>query len=141
MYLRDLSPYPHKKEHQFLSTLSVGWLAKQHPYFQGETSEDFKERLFVFCLNHVRQTRGFHVCEFCTPSPPFLVYAQRDDKEVWLGSAEIRVVYQGNIYAAPDLIYHYVIEHQYRPPDEFIEAVLEGPLPGSPKYETLIKKL
>jgi len=141
MYLRDLSPYPYKGVSQFLGTLSVGWLAKQYPYSQGETSEDFKERLFVFCLNHVRQTRGFHVCEFCTPSPPFLVYAQRGDKEVWLGSAEIRVVYQGNIYAAPDLIYHYVIEHQYRPPDEFIEAVLEGPLPGSPKYETLIEKL
>jgi hypothetical protein len=42
-----------------------------------------------------------------------------------LGSAEIRVPGSGGrIYAAPDLIYHYVEAHGYRPPDEFVEAVM-----------------
>jgi len=44
------------------------------------------------------------------------------------------------VYAAPDLIYHYVVEHHYCPPDEFIQAVLEGPLPGSLEYEALKKE-
>ena len=30
----------------------------------------------------------------------------------------------GRVYAAPTLIWHYVTEHGYRPPDEFIDAVL-----------------
>jgi hypothetical protein len=41
------------------------------------------------------------------------------------GSAEIRVPGKGNIvFAAPEMIAHYVIMHEYRPPEEFIEAVL-----------------
>ena len=40
----------------------------------------------------------------------------------------------GATYAAPNLIYHYVVDHQYLPPDAFVRAVLDGPLPGSPEY-------
>jgi hypothetical protein len=43
---------------------------------------------------------------------------------VCLGSAEVRVVGAGVTHAAPDLIYHYVVRHEYRPPEEFIRAVL-----------------
>ena len=45
-----------------------------------------------------------------------------------LGSAEIRVLGGGGkVYAAPNLIYHYVAKHKYRPPEEFIEAVMRVP--------------
>jgi len=58
-----------------------------------------------------------------------------------LGSAEIRVVGQdGTVYAAPDLIYHYVVVHDYRPPEEFIQAVMETPLPGTQEHEILKKE-
>ena len=40
------------------------------------------------------------------------------------GSAEIRVRGANRVYAAPELVYHYVVAHQYKPPREFIEAVL-----------------
>ena len=33
---------------------------------------------------------------------------------------------QAVIYAAPDLIYHYVKEHRYLPPTDFINAVLSA---------------
>lgn len=58
-----------------------------------------------------------------------------------VGSAEIRVFYQGKTYAAPNLLYHYVVEHHYQPPSEFIEAVLHGDLPGSRAYLRYIRKL
>ncbi len=52
-----------------------------------------------------------------------------------LGSAEIRVFGNGGkIYAAPNLIYHYVTVHGYKTPDEFVSALKEGPLPGSKEY-------
>lgn len=45
-----------------------------------------------------------------------------------LGSAEIRVTGEhGEIYAAPDLIYHYVADHHYKAPDAFVCAVLLAP--------------
>ncbi|HTW24902.1 MAG TPA: hypothetical protein VMD78_14950 [Candidatus Baltobacteraceae bacterium] len=41
-----------------------------------------------------------------------------------LGSAEIHVkAPDGRTFAAPDLIYHYVAQHGYKPPLEFIDVV------------------
>jgi hypothetical protein len=41
-----------------------------------------------------------------------------------LGSAEIRVPGKdGKVYAAPNLIYHYIKDCGYLPPQEFIDAV------------------
>ena len=36
----------------------------------------------------------------------------------------ILVIAVGAIYAAPNLIYHYVAEHHYAPPQEFVDALL-----------------
>ena len=40
----------------------------------------------------------------------------------------------GHIYAAPDGIVHYISAHWYRPPDEFMEAVMACPGMGSAEY-------
>jgi hypothetical protein len=41
------------------------------------------------------------------------------------GNGQIRVLSKkGNLYAAPTLVYHCVTQHGYRPPKEFIEAVV-----------------
>jgi hypothetical protein len=54
--------------------------------------------------------------------------AIRKGEELLLGSAEIRVFGEaGLIYAAPDLIYHYVLVHHYSPPEVFVRAMKEGP--------------
>ncbi|WP_405683310.1 hypothetical protein [Streptomyces sp. NBC_00057] len=46
------------------------------------------------------------------------------DTEVWLGSAEIRVRgADGTLCTAPNLVIHYITEHQYCPPEEFCRAV------------------
>jgi hypothetical protein len=141
MYKPDLSPARRFDEYSCLGTLNVGWLDPAHPYAQGDTSKEFHDRLFEFCGHSVLQTRGCHVCPYCGDPSSFLtVCEKRLGKELWLGSAEIRVTYEGKTYAAPDLIYHYVVAHRYRPPDEFIEAVLKGPLPDTREYEKFIKK-
>ncbi len=52
-----------------------------------------------------------------------------------LGSAEIRVFGdRGKIYAAPNMIYHYVTSHHYKPPSEFVQALKNGPSPPHPEY-------
>ncbi len=137
MYLQDLTPHPYEREYMLFKTLSVGWLAKDKSYRICSTCEDFRERLFLYCLYPVLRTRGFHECEFCASPSSETRLVRRDKREIWLGSAEIRVMYEDAVYAAPDLIYHYVTEHMYCPPDEFIEAVLRGPLPDSPAYKPI----
>ena len=58
-----------------------------------------------------------------------------------LGSAEIRVVSdEGQLYAAPNLIYHYVASHNYAPPSEFVRAVLLGPCPPEDRYYELLSR-
>jgi hypothetical protein len=61
--------------------------------------------------------------------------ADRNGERINMGSAEIRVFARdGTAYAAPTLIYHYMKFHNYRPPDEFIRALTEGPAPWSVEY-------
>ncbi|MBQ3665050.1 MAG: hypothetical protein II919_02960 [Lachnospiraceae bacterium] len=45
----------------------------------------------------------------------------------------------GLVYAAPDLVIHYIINHQYLPPKEFIDAVMNGPKPGGEEYRDMVK--
>ncbi|MEM7430354.1 MAG: hypothetical protein AAF351_00315 [Pseudomonadota bacterium] len=75
--------------------------------------------------------RGAHRCEFC-PKPAviadkgrFKIVAPDAERQ---GNGEIRVAGPGNVtYVAPVLIRHYVTEHDYQPPKEFVDAVMATP--------------
>lgn len=148
-FFEDLTAYQYLAKHEPVEhyTLNVGWLSGGKPYARGETSQAFRERLFQFCLdeNVVMIARGFHVCELCNVSEEqwFMEGQSRyGDKAHWvgIGCGEIRIAGKAVIYAAPTLIYHYVVEHGYKPPDEFVEAVLNSPDPASVEYKALINK-
>lgn len=118
--------------------LSVGWLDKAHAFGKAMPSEEFLERLWMLCTIAVNQTRGLHKCEFCRYDAHL---AQRGDRKLTLGSAEIRVfTNNGATLAAPNLIYHYVRHHHYAPPDLFTEAVLEEPVPPDDAYFAQLKQ-
>ena len=56
-------------------------------------------------------------------------------EQVELGYAEIRVLGErGKMYAAPNMLYHYVTVHHYKPPDEFVQALKKGPCPPNEEY-------
>jgi hypothetical protein len=158
-YYEDLSPYEYfaDSEPLGLQPVNVGWLDENKPFPKGETSLEFKARLFEFRLPKyvVHSTRGVHTCQFCNVSDHeryeqskerygeeahWLSIYEEKAQPMSLGNGEIRVIGQSTLYAAPTLIHHYVVEHNYKPPDEFIEAVLEGPAPGSKEHETWLKK-
>jgi len=86
----------------------------------------------------VRPSRGLHACPYCAPAIANVV--ERNGSRVVLGSAEVRVFApNGTIaFASPNLIYHYVSVHQYAPPEQFIEALKEGPQPNTPEYEQML---
>ena len=70
----------------------------------------------------MNQTRGFHQCTICgfTDGAHHL---QTMQDSLLLGSAEIRAMGDREVFAAPDLIVHDVVDHSYRPPDAFVRAV------------------
>ncbi|SNQ49513.1 conserved hypothetical protein [Frankia canadensis] len=107
--------------------LTVGWLAPEHEFPTALPDGAFLDALFYLCAHHsIIRTRGFHNCllPHATMTAPICI-AHRGGEEARLGSAEIGVVGAGGeLLLAPNLVFHYVEGHHYRPPDIFIEAVL-----------------
>ena len=127
-YYEDLTPYNYC--HYSAVELNVGWLQKDQTFNAGEAPEGFLDKLKKYSEDDflVLQTKGCHGCDFC--------------QENNFSSNEIRVVGKdGSVYASPYLIIHYIEKHNYLPPQEFIDAVMEGPEPDTEPYNDAIKML
>jgi hypothetical protein len=120
-YFPDLTPYEMRNDTEG-PALNIGWLDKEHAFNQGPVDEDICERIKQKCLfERVRLTRGWHQCPLCL-RPQFGTPVAGE--KALLGDAEIRVKgADSKVYTAPNLIYHYITEHAYQPPVEFLEAV------------------
>jgi hypothetical protein len=141
-YFGDLTPYSYWPRGFVPGTLNVGWHDKEHGFEEGGVPAGFIDRLGRFCTCPVMQTRGLHCCEFCPGNSLEMKYPWLfpELNEHRLGSAEIRVFgSDGTIYAAPDLIYHYVKDHSYLPPQKFVDAVMNCPCPEDPEFFRLLK--
>lgn len=123
-HYQDLSPYNYR--HHSEKELNIGWLKADKEFTMGEVPEGFVDKLKKYEENRFFKTKGMHYCDFC--------------QENHSSSDEIRVVSkEGVVYASPTLLSHYIEEHKYLPPQEFIDAVMEGPSPDSVEYDTAIK--
>jgi len=107
---------------------AIGWLHPDHPYTKGEVSAEFLSRLKEF-VAHCSQSAnalyfgafgGFHTCEFC-------------DKA--LGIANFGAPSDDLLFVAPEMVVHYIQQHGYCPPAEFVAAVLKSPLPNTEEYQ------
>jgi hypothetical protein len=121
-YFPDLSPYEYFKRLSKPGMLNIGWLHKDHDFPRGSIpGEALNTILHLCCCCSVNHARGFH------KSPYRVIYRE---KTCLLGSAEIHVPGKnGVIYAAPNLIYHFIKDCNYRPAQEFIDAVLDMEIP------------
>ena len=100
--------------------LSVGWLGLEGEYSTGEVPHAFTKKLKKLCEQSINPYRGFHRCEFCSEE------AVSEFSWNKIGNGEIRIKSREGIwYIAPKMIHHYVVEHQYKPPLEFIKCVLD----------------
>ncbi len=122
-----------------LDPLAVGFLSRKTKFETGKVPAQFLDKLLAYC--HPQKT----VCQTMgTRKSPFSnehVVVQFDGEDHKLGAAEIRIIGPEDIYAAPDLIYHYVRDHNYLPPAEFVDAVMKGPSPDSAEFRALINTL
>jgi hypothetical protein len=112
---------------------AIGWLHPDYPYTKGKVSAAFVRRLKRFAARSGESASalclvlamGFHTCEFCGKSR---------------GHRNFGVPNDDVLFVAPEMIVHYVKQHGYAPPAEFIAAVLSSPLPGTPEYREIVEK-
>ncbi|MBI1832290.1 MAG: hypothetical protein HYR84_12675 [Planctomycetes bacterium] len=103
---------------------AIGWLHPAHPYSKGDVSATFMSRLKQFAAESADSAEslffgafcGIHTCEFCGKAH---------------GVANFGVPCDTLLYIAPEMIVHYIEEHGYCPPQEFVAAVLRSPLPDT----------
>lgn len=124
MFKVDLSKDESERLRPGVEVRNIGWLASPEPFARGEVEPSLVrklEELAVCCP--VLQMRGFHYCEFCEEEE--LVVTAHNKRRL-LGSAELWIPSTfGIVYAAPDMISHYIRRHSYSPPQEFLSALKE----------------
>jgi hypothetical protein len=124
MYIPDLAFYNYgfRGRTPLSDVKAVGWLSAAYPFSTGEVEGELVQKLErLSIIARVNDTRGFHCCEFCGGQQ---IYLQYGDKRRLLGTAEVWIPGDEDIlYAAPDLIVHYIHAHRYLPPSEFLVAL------------------
>ena len=127
MYFQDLSNNcqvdsgPHVR--------AVGWLSEGHPYTKGAVPSDFQQLL----RRHIAEAWqpvmacGLHFCELCEEKP----FACGSN--LWIPTEAV-------LYITPGMISHYIEAHGYRPPEEFVKAVITCPAQGSAEFLALVGK-
>jgi len=112
-----------------VTALNIGWLDPSQEYTHGSTSDIFEKKLEDLTYNSRQmKTRGWHRCHLphANGEDPYPITVEISGTRIALGGAEIRVVAEsGHWLIAPDLILHYTREHSYKPPQEFIAAVID----------------
>jgi hypothetical protein len=126
----ELTPYSYMPDTlpDGVTALNVGWLEGTNEFRRGDTPDGFLGALLALIREHpAAKTRGWHACSLPHPEGrlPYPHTVEGDEGAIRLGAAEVRVVSEtGDVLAAPDLVYHYVNDHGYLPPDAFVEAVM-----------------
>ena len=109
---------------------AIGWLHPDHSHTEGVVPQDFLARLKAFAARSGDSAEalyfgafgGFHTCEFCGRAH---------------GIGNFGVPSGDLLFVAPEMVVHYVEQHGYCPPPEFVAAVLRSPLPDTEEYQVI----
>ncbi len=115
--------------------LPVGWLGDSVPS-SGSTDAKVIDRLLTAYREKALFSDGFdgfHDCELC-PGPEAWypggkvgpVVRWRDQEQRLFGHGHYLIRLDERVFMAPALLLHYILDHGYRPPDDFSQAVLSG---------------
>jgi len=130
MYFEDFSEYQYLSSQPLPRVRNIGWIGPEAPFTVGDTSDEFRLKLVDIFLRRgefdveVNLCRGEgYVCHLCGAKDVML---EMGDKRRILGASEIWLPGKNGIYfAAPSLVIHYIFMHNYSPPAEYIQAVLD----------------
>ncbi|MEM6818817.1 MAG: hypothetical protein AAF578_08495 [Pseudomonadota bacterium] len=148
MQLEDRSKYRNYLRTPVETVLNIGWLSSEQDYSKGQVDSAIIEKFAQILVQdgaidvHVNWERSFDKCAL---SGKENVFASHGGRRVWLGGSEVWLpAASGSEYfASPSLVYHYMKNHQYLPPREFLDAIeafdLTGTYNAQKTYLQLIK--
>jgi len=126
-----------------MSIRAIGWLSCCREFTKGNVSKSFLRKLHlqiedawqpIITKEHHISTflqpsigRGQHSCELC-------------DCTVFSENRNILVPSTHCLYISPAMILHYVMEHNYKPPTQYMKALLVCPKQGSLKFLTMLNR-
>ncbi|MFC1489144.1 hypothetical protein ACFL6B_04775 [Thermodesulfobacteriota bacterium] len=91
------------------NAIMVGWLGSKVPHEGKIETQTIKKLEWARDNRTIDQAwLGEHECEICNN---------------YIDRGEILIIDGEKMYVAPRMILHYIKEHSYRPPEEFLEAV------------------
>lgn len=113
---------------------AIGWLDEHHGFQTGEIPAEFLYKLRDIIEKHLESESalgwdgidklfGVHTCELC---------------HNFSHGSNIGIPDDGILYVAPAMILHYIEEHEYLPHKQFIDSVLESPIPGTEEYSDAV---
>lgn len=124
MKIRDFEIYSYKPAPNEAVSKCIGWLGDGENYKTCEVDSAILARLELLSELKANNTRGLKSCPICGN------LFEKNRFGTKLGSSEIKVVAPGQAYSCPSLIVHFVRDHSYCPPQEFLSAlkVMKDPL-------------
>ncbi len=117
----SLNKFAIKNNHPTLSykSVAVGYLDITEEYPKGPVSQNFINKLRHICSNGLSlMSAGHHDCEFCIDEGNY-------EGRATSCSEKILIDKENNIqYKFPEMIFHYIEEHGYQPPEDFVLFVM-----------------
>ena len=106
---------------------AVGWLEWPQPFKRGAVDPNFGRRLQAIVNRAFVKYWGEYYCTLCKAEG-------KPGPESITSQAVLLVPGPDCVYETPSWIGHYISDHFYRPPDEFCDAVMCVPEPGSAAF-------
>ena len=134
MYFKDHTYYNYKLNKPLEMIVNIGWLSSEHFYEMGDTEPKFIEKLteiiisndiYNYKFNKIRCNAPCNLCRECIELP-YINKRRNVLMDMPLGHSELLIPSQVNnqYYASPGLILHYIRDHYYKPPQEYIDSVM-----------------
>ncbi|MBN8737930.1 MAG: hypothetical protein J0H86_00300 [Xanthomonadaceae bacterium] len=117
----DFEAYQYEGSTPIQSISRIGWIRLDKSYKHGLSPKEFVDKLSFIKSSklpsdfHFHRTTGGIPCTLCSPGD-----RSSFDSELLIP----RVKLPGNFFGSPSMIDHFIVDHGYRPPDEFIESVM-----------------
>ena len=101
--------------------VAIGYLSIDEEFEKGEVSQNFLNKLkILWNEGGCSMSLGFHECEFCIDEGNYENRGKSSSEKV-LVDRENKIK-----YCFPEMIFHYITEHKFKPSNEFIEFVMRS---------------
>ena len=99
--------------------VAIGYLDISEPFEKGEVSTNFLNKLEILWNKGLTLgSLGHHECEFCIDEGNYKGRATSSSEKILIDK-------KNKIeYIFPEMIFHYIKEHKFKPSDEFIKLVM-----------------